>query len=153
MVNVIYRIFSLFINFIAAMLAISLVFSIPALISSPLTLLSAFIIVAIILYTYNSYKFFRNAVVREEAVPASLRDWVRVNGIVSLIFCLILLIEIPVLLQQPQLYTEALQSFGGQVPEGSIQSFFIVMLVYAIVLIVHILMTFRMMRLNKHLFQ
>lgn len=92
--TILYRIFSLIINIVALLLTVSLVGSVMMLISSPQTMLSAFMMVAVILYTWFSFRFRREVMQQQKVVKHSLRDWVRVNGIVTLIFCIISIIGI-----------------------------------------------------------
>ena len=95
---ILYRIISIFINFIALMFAISLVMSLPVLLSSPLNLLSSFIIVSIVLYSWFSYKFSRSVLQLKQPVKSNLRDWIRVNGIVAIIYCIMVIIAVSFLL-------------------------------------------------------
>lgn len=151
--NIIYRLISLIINFIATLLAVSLVFSIPMLFSSPITMLSAFMMIAVILYSWFSFQFRRQVVQQRQAVGHSLRDWVRVNGIVTLVFSFMTIISVLPLLQNPQSFTDALKGMGYQVPLKSISGLFYGMLGYAIILVVHILWTFALMKKHQEFFQ
>lgn len=151
--TIIYRILSLIINTVAMMLTLSLVGSIPMLISSPQTLLSAFMMIAVILYSWFSFKFRREVLQKQATVSHSLRDWVRVNGMVTMIFCMISIISIIPLLANPQPFVEAIKNFGITMPLKTITTFCYVMLVYAIVLLAHILWTFALIRKHKAFFQ
>lgn len=151
--NIIYRILSLIINFIAALLAVSLLFSIPMLFSSPITMLSAFMMIAVILYSWFSFQFRRHVLQQHETVRHSLKDWVRVNGIVTLVFSFMTILSVLSLLQNPQSFTGALKGLGYDVPLKSISGLFYGMLGYAIILFIHILWTFSLMKKHRELFQ
>lgn len=151
--NIIYRLISLIINFIATLLAVSLVFSIPMLFSSPITMLSAFMMIAVILYSWFSFQFRRQVLQKQQTVRHTLRDWVRVNGIVTLVFSFLTIISVLPLLQNPQSFTDALKGMGFDMPLKSITGFFYGMLVYAIALFVHILWTFALMKKHEEFFQ
>ncbi|GEO09356.1 hypothetical protein [Segetibacter aerophilus] len=151
--TIIYRILSLIINTVALMLTISLLGSIPMLISSAQTMLSGFMMVAVILYSWFSFKFRREVLQQQKIVSHSLRDWVRVNGIVTLIFCFISIIGITPLLANPQPFVDAVKNFGITMPLKTIITFCYVMLVYAVVLLAHILWTFALIKKHKEFFQ
>ena len=151
---ILYRIISIFINFIALMFAISLVMSLPVLLSSPLNLLSSFIIVSIVLYSWFSYKFSRSVLQLKQPVKPNLRDWIRVNGIVAIIYCIMVIIAVSFLLIMPQIFTELIKSMPGDLPiaEADLKKVFIVMLVYAIMLLTHVILTFILMKKHHAVF-
>jgi membrane protease YdiL (CAAX protease family) len=151
--TIIYRILSLIINTVAVMLTVSLLGSIPMLMSSPQTMLSAFMMIAVILYSWFSFKFRRDVLQKQQTVSHSLRDWVRVNGIVTMIFSIISILGITPLLANPQPFVEAIKNFGVTMPLKSVITFCYIMLVYAIVLLVHILWTFALLKKHKEYFQ
>lgn len=151
--TIIYRILSLIINTAAFLLSISLVFSIPMIISSPVTLLPAFIMVAIILYTWFSYKFRREVLQQQKTVQHSLRDWIRVNGIVSLVFCAVIIIDSLVVRQNPKALEDAIKTLPMQVSIGSIIMLLYWMLAYAVILFIHVIWTFALMKKHQKYFE
>lgn len=151
--TILYRIFSLIINAVALMLTISLLGSIPMLVSSAQTMLSGFMMLAVILYSWFSFKFRREVLQQQKIVKHSLRDWVRVNGIVTLIFSIISIVGIVPLLLNPQPFLDAVRNFGVEMPLKTVNVFFIVMLVYAVILMMHILWTFTLLKKNREFFQ
>lgn len=151
--TVIYRIISLIINMVAVLLSISLLGSIPLLISSPQTLLSGFLMLAVILYAWFSFRFRREVLQKREVVRASLRDYVRVNGIVTLIFCIFSLISVVSLLVNPRPFLDAVKVLKVDMPVKTAISFFYIMLTYAIIQIVHILWTFALLKKNQDFFE
>lgn len=151
--TIIYRILSIIINAVAFMLSISLLGSVSVLISSPQTMLSGFLMLAVILYSWFSFKFRREVLQKHEVVKSSLRDFVRVNGIVTLIFSFFSIIGISPLLANPQPFIDAVKNFGVEMPVKTAITFFYIMLTYAIVLMVHILWTFALLKKNREYFQ
>src|SRR3954470_20709909 len=150
--NILYRVLSLIINVIATLLAVSLLFSIPMLLSSPITMLSAFMMIAVILYSWFSFQFRRQVLQQHRIVRHTLKDWVRVNGIVTLIFSFLTITSVLPLLQNPQSFTDALKAMGYSLPVKSLSGLFYGMLGYAIVLFVHILLTFSLMKKHEEYF-
>ena len=151
--TIIYRIFSLIINFVAVMLGISLLGSIPLLASSPQTLLSGFLMIAVILYAWFSFRFRREVLQKRQVVRTSLRDYVRVNEIVTLVFCFFSLISVVSLLVNPQPFLDAVKVLKFDMPLKTAISFFYIMLAYAVIQIVHILWTFALLKKNREYFE
>lgn len=151
--SIIYRLLSLVINAVAVLLAVSLLFSIPMLFSSPMTMLSAFIMIAVILYSWFSFRFRRQVLLQKSVVAHTLRDWVRVNGIVSLIFSFMTAMSVLSLIQNPQSFADALKGIGFEMPIKNMIGFFYAMLCYALVLLIHILWTFQLIRKHQEYFQ
>jgi hypothetical protein len=151
--TIIYRILSIIINTVALLLTISLVFSIPMLVSSPVTLLSAFLMVAVILYSWFSFKFYREVLLQQKTVKHKLRDWVRVNGFVVIVFAVIMFLNGLLLLKNPGMFTDAIKSYGVEMPLNKVNIFLYVMIAYAGVLFIHVLWTFALLRKNKDYFQ
>ncbi len=149
-----YRIISIFINAVGLMLAISLVFSLPMLLTSPLNLLSAFMIICIVLYTWFSSKFSRNVLQLQKQVNQTLRDWIRVNGIVAIVYSSLVILCVTFLLFNPQLTAELQKNLPENfaVQEGDFKTLFVFMLAYASLLLVHILFTFFYMKKNRQFF-
>lgn len=151
--TILYRILSFIINTVALMLLISLVGSIGMILSSAQTMLSGFMMIAVILYSWFSFKFRREVLQKQKTVNRSLRDWVRVNGIVTLIFSFISILGVFPLLLNPQPFLDAIKNFGVQIPLQTLTAFLYCMLVYAAILIIHIVWTFALMKKNEAFFQ
>lgn len=151
--TILYRILSLIINAVAMMLTISLVFSLPMIFSSPVTMLSGFMMIAIILYSFFSFKFHRQVLQQQQVVKKSLKDYIKVNGIVAIIFSINIFISVLFLLNHPDIYVEAVSNLGVELPLDKITGLFYVMLVYAVSLLVHVLWTFALMKKNQEYFQ
>lgn len=151
--TIIYRILGFIINSTALLLTISLVVSIPMLVSSPITLLSAFFMVAVILYAWYSFRFYREVLQQQKTVKHRLKDMVRVNGIVTLVFSVITILNVLFLLKNPALFTESIKNFNVQMPVKNITGFFYAMLIYAAILFIHVVWTFSLLKKNKQYFQ
>ena len=135
------------------LLTISLVFSIPIWVSSSITLLSAFLMVAVILYAWYSFKFYREVLLQQKTVKHRLKDMVRVNGIVTLVFSVITFLNVSYLLKNPALFTDSIKNLGVQMPLKNITGFFYAMLIYAAILFIHVVWTFALLKKNKDYFQ
>lgn len=93
-------------------------------------------------------------------VNHSLRDWIRVNGFVAIVFSLLNIPAIINLIRNPTSYIEATKDFTKQIGQGAEQSLKIeniqvlttVMLIYFIALFAHVFWTFTLMK-NEEYFQ
>lgn len=148
-----YKILSIIINTVAMLLAVSLVFSLPMLLSSPLMMLSGFMMISIILYAWYSNQFLRKVLQQQQVVKKGLKDWVKVNGIVALIFSLIAIVDVIILIGHPQVYLDAIKGFGVDVPLKTVLSFLYVMLAFSVILLVHVIWTFFMLKRYASFFQ
>jgi hypothetical protein len=90
---------------------------------------------------------------QHKIVSHKLRDWVRVNGFVCIVFSAITFLNVLLLIKTPSLFTQAIQNYGVEVPLSKANMFLYIMLVYAIILFVHVLWTFTLMKKNKDYFQ
>ncbi len=151
--TILYRILSLIINSIAMLITISLVFSIPVFVSSPVTLLSAFLMVAVILYAWYSSRFYRDVLQQQKTARHSLKDMVRVNGIVTLVFSAIIMLNVFLLLRNPGLFTDSIKNLGVDMPLKNVTGFFYAMFFYAALLLIHVVWTFRLLKKNNQYFQ
>lgn len=158
---IIYRILSFFINLIALIIAVSLVIIIPVFITVPVLWLPLFLLIAVVLYTWFSNRFSQKVLTRKEVVNHSLRDWIRVNGFVAIIFSMLNIPAIINLIRNPASYFETTKEFAKQFGQGTEQSFTpgnihiltSVMLMYLIALFVHVFWTFALLRKNQDFFR
>ena len=151
--TIIYRVFSVIINSVALLLTLSFIFSLPLLLSSPLTMLSAFMIICVVLYSWFSFRFRREVLQQQKVVSRSLKDWVRVNGIVSIFFSTLTVVNVLYLVQHPNQFFEALKTYKLAITLNSISGFLYCILAYGLILLAHILWTFALMNKNQEFFK
>src|SRR4051812_23358901 len=120
---IIYRILSFFINSIGFLMALCLVVVIPLFITLPVLWLPLFLIVAVVLYTFFSHRFSRKVLTRKEPVNHNLRDWIRVNGFVTIFFTVLNIPAIINLIRNPASYFESTKEFARQFGQEAGQSF------------------------------
>ncbi len=151
---ILYRILTIFLNVMAIMLGFSLLMSLAALLSSPVNLLSAFIIISILLYTWFSNKFSRQVLLLKQPVKHSMYDWIRVNGIVCLIYSIIITFVSSFLLMNPGMLAQIMQNMPANMPVQAedMNRLFIFVLVYGIIMLVHVLLTFNYIKKNRSFF-
>ncbi len=142
----------------------ALLFLLAAL-SNPAALLFAFLFSCFVIYVFASLTFVSKGIDTAHPCKASLRDWIRVNAYVSVFLgVMFLLNSLSVFLIGPV----ALREFVAQmlesqpnVPATFTPDFFIrimkivsgFMLVVSLILLVHIFLNFRMMKIYRDIFQ
>ena len=85
--RIIYNIISLILVPVIVLFILTLLTLLPAALKNPGLLLSSFIFLTVILYSFSSYRFFRHGVVGGRNYKKGFRDFIRVNAIVTLLFC------------------------------------------------------------------
>lgn len=122
--------------------------------SSPLNMLSAFMIVSIILYTWFSNKFSRQVLQLQKPVNLKLRDWIKVNAIVATIYSSMVIFAISFLLLNPKVTAELMKNLPPNIPVQleDFKRLFIFMIVYASFLLIHIIWTFYYIKKYKTFF-
>lgn len=151
--TVLYRVLGIFLNIAAIILTLCIVFSIPVLFSSPLNMLSGFMLASIVLYVWFSNKFHRQVLLQQQAVKPGLRDWIRVNGIVSLIYSMLIIVGMVTFISDPQILVDQMKLMGVSVPVNSLRAMLSILLVFGIVLFVHIIWTFALIKKNIEFFK
>ena len=159
--NIIYQILSFIINVVGIFILMALFFILPLSLAAPAMWFPTFILAAIILYTWFSGRFRHKVLQKQEAVQPSLRDWIRVNGFVAIFFCFLNIPTTIAVLMSPLRFADAMRETLKQFGEKYEQSFkpenltaaSIVMLIYFIVLLVHVLWTFSLMKKHRNFFQ
>ena len=121
--------------------------------SSPLTMLSGFMMVAIILYAWFSTQFNRKVLQQQQVVGKRLKDLVKVNGIVAIIFSIVVIVDVVMLIGDPQAYINVIKGLGVEMPLKTITSFLYVMLGYGVVLLTHVIWTLLLIRKHSLYFQ
>lgn len=159
--TLVYRVLGFIINVFALFIALALVIIIPASVSLPPLWLPVFMFVSIVLYTWFSRKFQRVVLIEHQVVAKSLRDWVRVNGFVAIASSILNIPPMIAFLRNPTGYIaymkEVVKNLGPQYQQSfkpeSLTSVAIVIFIYQLVLLVHVLWTFVLLKKYKEYFQ
>ncbi|MGI8633876.1 MAG: hypothetical protein ACR2KZ_00595 [Segetibacter sp.] len=158
---IIYRILSLIINIFSFFIAVTLILLIPASLVMPPFWLPVFLLVAVVLYTWFSNKFRRLVLRQKEVVRTSLKDWVKVNGYVTIVFSILSLPGAIALLRNPAVYMANMYEMMGKMGNHSSQAFTersaiilaLIMIFYFLILLVHVFWTFALIRKHAQYFQ
>lgn len=159
----IYRVFSFLLLPIAIIFCISFLLFIRAAFENPAMLFPLFLIACIAIYTFASLNFLIRGVDGKKFLGKSSKDWLKVNAIASFVFALLMISQCIVLLIHPEilqnLADQAKQNAGAELKLSSealqnyirVTSYFF--LAYAIVLTVHIILSFQYIKVYNYLFQ
>ncbi len=158
----IYRILTFILLPIEALFGLMALFMLVASLGNLAALLPVFMLSCTVIYVFASFRFLNKGIQQAKSISPSLKHWIRVNGIVSLVFCMLSLFQFVTLLLQPeimqQFYKQAIstqQQVQGLTPqnfEKLIKGVLYFMLTYAILLLVHIFFTFRFLQQYEHIF-
>lgn len=117
-------------------------------------LLSVFACGASTIYIIASFMFLQRVVEAKRVVKHSLRDWVRANGFVAMGFGVLLIVQSIMFLTNPEFMKQVMEQVAtmqqSAVPPASVMQSMKVALVImqgiGIILLLHIAMTFRLLR-------
>lgn len=157
-----YRIFSYFLLVMAAIFGIAALFALLIALSNPALLLSVFVIVAVVIYSIASFLFLLNGIDGKRQLQPKLRDWIKVNAYVALVFVMMNIFQSIAVLQNPAILSDAVKQVTDMQQSKSPVSAALMlrimkavvwfMLFYAVILGVHISFTFRYLKQYAHLF-
>ena len=157
-----YRILSYVLLVVAAIFGIAALFALLIALSNPALLLSVFVIVAVVIYSIASFLFLINGINGNRHLQPKLRDWIKVNAYVALVFVMMNIFQSVAVLQNPAILSEAVKQVSDmQQSKSPLSADFMlrimkavvwVLLFYAIILGIHISFTFRYLKQYAHLF-
>lgn len=159
---IIYRVLSFILVPVAAFLSLFALMAVFVALANPALLLGAFMLICMIIYVFSSFKFLNKGIIAKQACKPSLRDWIRVNAFVTIAFAVLSLFQSTALLSDSHLLNETMKAMPKQsdLPQGisasSLKSVMIGTLYFMIVLssllIIHIFMSFRLLKVYRYLF-
>lgn len=159
----IYRIFSFLLVPVALLFTISVLLFVRAAFANPAMLLPLFIIACVSIYSFAALNFLIKGIDGKKYLGRSSKDWLKVNAIVSIVFSLIMIFQCILFMVQPEtlheIAVQAKQNGGDELKVSlevfenylRITSYFF--LAYAIVLLIHALLSFKFVRMYNFLFQ
>lgn len=160
---IVYRILSFLLLPIAVLFSISCLLLITTAFANPTMLLPLFIIVCVVIYSFASLNFLLKGIDRQKFLGKSAKDWLRVNAIVSAIFAVLMISQCTIVIMHPEMLhsiiAQAKLNAGSQLKLNSdeivqyMRNCCYIFLVYAIILFVHVLFSFQLMRSYSFLFQ
>ena len=160
---IIYRVFSFLILPMAVLFSISVMVFLRAAFANPAMLFPLFLIACIAIYTFASLNFLIKGIDGKKFLGRSSKDWLKVNAFISFIFGILMIVQCTVILKNPDmlqnLATQARQNAGDELKISDadfinylrITSY--LFLAYAMVLIIHIILSFHYIKLYNYIFK
>lgn len=160
---ILYRILSYILLILAGLLSIFVLFGLLTALSNPVILLPLFLMACVVIYSYTSWRFLTRGIDYNQPCKTSLRDLIRVNAMVSILFAFLLLLQSYTILTNPKLLETTLEQATAMQGSGTeemkqlmpkiFMSILKFMIVYSILLLVHNFFTFRLLKQYRHIFE
>ena len=159
----IYRIFSFLLLPMAILFTICVLLFLRAAFANPAMFFPLFLFACIAIYSFASLNFLINGVDGKRSLNKSSKDWIKVNAMVSIVFAILMITQCILFLLHPEMLQELIVQAKRNAGDAfkmsdtefenyiRITSYFF--LVYAIVLLVHIMMSFQYIKMYNYLFQ
>ena len=157
-----YKVLSFVLLPIGALFGMVGLFSLLSSLGNPYGLLSSFLIICTSIYIFTSFIFVYKGIISKKLCSPSLKDWIKVNGYVSLFVSSSCIIDFIALKLKPSLLqdftNQALTMKKGLPPEAIammpqiINSVFCILLGFGIILFVHITMSLAFIKTKSNIF-
>ncbi len=159
-----YRILTFILVPVAVLFAFMDLFLLLSALGNPAMLLFVFMFGCFVIYTFSSLKFLSKGIDPGRPVKLSLRDWIRVNAFVStFIGTMFLLNALTIFFSSDISLRQMLSQFIENQPNApanlspelflTLMKFFAwFIFIVSVILLIHIRMTFKLLKQYKHLF-
>ncbi len=159
----VYRILSFLLIPVAVIFSICILILITAALANPSLLMPLFLIACVSIYSFASLRFLITGIDGKKYLGKTSREFLRVNAFVSIVFALLMISQCIVLIIHPELIEQLARQTKQNAIAGlkldanamgnymRITSYFF--LIYALVLAVHILLSFQYMKQYNYLFR
>lgn len=160
---IIYRILGFLLIPVAVLFSICVLILIRAAFTNLAVLFPLFLITCIAIYSFASLNFLIKGIDGKKYMSRSSRELLRINAFVSILFALLMISQCIIFIMHPEIMHDLVQQAKQNAASGlkvddatlgnylRITSYFF--LVYAIVLSVHILLSFQYMKQYNYLFR
>ena len=158
-----YRILSYLLLLVASFIGLGVLMLLMGAFSNPTILLSVFVAGGVVLYSFSSFQFLTKGINRNQKLKPGRKDFIKVNAYVALFFGVMNLFQSVTLIADPKILNEVLgqveKGFPQEMPLKKEQLYDIIrgvlffLMVYAIALVVHVQLTFRLLRKFATVFQ
>jgi len=159
---VIYRFVSILLLPVAIMFGLSALAGLVSVIANPAAIIGVLFIGSIVYYIISSTVFLTRGIINGKACKPSLRSSIRITGIITAFFCILMLYLHLASVNEPQLIkvlaAEMIKQPGlpanttPDVLSQSIKALFTFFMIVSLVLLLHIIMSFRMLKQFHYLF-
>lgn len=160
---VIYKILSFILLPVAAVMGLICFLSLLTALANPTMLISVFLNACMVIYIIASFIFLTKGIDNNKRCKPVLRDWIRINGIITFVFYLLATVVFIAVKFNQSLLNDGIRQMESQgtLPPGVsvaeltiyMNAFINIFLILGILLLVHILITFRLLQRFRNLFE
>jgi hypothetical protein len=160
---IIYRLLSFILLPIAVIIGFIDISLLLLALANPAALLLVFAIACIVIYVFTSFSFLTKGIISGRQCKPSLRDWIRVNAFVSIGLCCLGIRDYIIIVNNKSMVGEIVKQAIQQqtIPPGMtapqleqmLLKFLFFFFIFSIVLIAHMLLSFRLLRQYSYLFK
>jgi membrane protease YdiL (CAAX protease family) len=157
----IYRIISYILLIIACILGIGVLATFFVALANPALLLNVFVAAAVVMYSISSFLFLVQGIDGNKQLRQGMKDFIRVNAFVATFFSIMSIFQSVTVIMNPSVLTEAINQFpqvgtGKELPKEMmlkvLKATMWFLLFYSLLLMVHIQISFRLLKQYAHLF-
>jgi hypothetical protein len=160
---IVYRLLTFILLPIAVIIGIVDVMFLFLALANPLALLIFFAIACIVIYVFTSFSFLTKGILGGRQCKPSLRDWIRVNAFVSIALSVLGIRDYIIIISNKSIVGNVVKQAKQQqtIPpeltapqlEQMLLKFLFILFIFSIVLIIHIILSFRLLRQFSYLFK
>ncbi len=160
---VIYRIISVLLLPITVLFGLSTLMGLVSVIINPSALIGVLLIGSVVFYIISSFIFLNKGIINAKPSKPSLRSSIRISAYISAFFCIMVLYLHLTMVNDPTVLNELAMQMQSQpaLPKDmtqdiliqSIKTLFTFFMIVSLVLLLHIIMTFRMLKQYSMLFE
>jgi hypothetical protein len=148
---IIYRILSFIVNMFCAFLAMITLFGLLFTLANPKALLQSFLMAGVVLYGWFANRFYVYVMIGKQKINKKQKDWLQVNAIVAFVVSILGITESIYILYHPHVFDNILKDLPAQnsPPQNLIINVAIILLAVCVILLMHIIWTYVLIRKNK----
>ncbi|MFY8128065.1 MAG: hypothetical protein ACOVMM_06785 [Chitinophagaceae bacterium] len=158
MITKIYKILTYILLLPAALLCITVFFSLLMAFANPGALLITFVMACVVIYTVVSFNFLQKVIIQQKTVPNKLKDWLKVNAYVTTFFVFMMVTNIINIFMKPNLMNDLINQMIEQQKNNPnmlvnqavfykfVMATFVLFFIYSLLLLIHILCSFKLLK-------
>ena len=161
--HTLYRVINIIILPLSAFIAFQVLGSLLFVLTNPALLLVTFVLACVPIYAFTANYFYNKSVKKGEPCKPSLKEWIKANAIVSIIFSVFILIACMGMLAalnnpkfaediRAQLEANSTTQVSAADLAKMMRIYCYIFIPFSILLITHIILTFRILKRYNHMF-
>lgn len=162
----VYRIITYILLPFGGLFAFNALSSILGSFTNPLMLLISAFLACVPIYIFSSSKFLFTGILKAKPCSYRLKEWIKANAVISILFAAIMLLAslgAMAIIQNPGMINQSIQQMTGQQKEimsqltpqqieQMLKLVIAIMLPFSILLIIHIVLSFQLLKLYNYVF-